>query len=684
MKKILFFSVAALALASCSNDEFLGENQTSKNDASGAIKFASTTNGMTRADHVGADAADLLGNNFVVMGTKGGTIGTPSSVVTTKVFDHYNVNWTQNTANTTASNTADWEYVGQTVHAYATANGITAQSIKYWDYSAGQYDFIAYSGGTADLVYDAAAANKLYVTEITPATATSATGGAYTVTGATADLGNFYIADLVTVPQANFGNEVSIKFRNLTSKVRVALYETVPGYSIRDVEFYESDAADVRYVAASPQPTSGTMENYFHQDGTPYTSSDNYDSNETYCVPESDVTTTATLYSQTANIYSDGTYTVYYPTVNNNTDSDNNKAHVSFAASTSGAATTSTYAALDYNNAKTLEGAVGSKTEKKYLGEASNNATYVDNSTTKPYTIVLPNESATALTLRVNYTLVSNDGSNETIKVWGAKAVVPAQYVQWKSNYAYTYLFKISDNTNGCTKGLGLGTAGLTPITFDAVVAETEDGLQETVTTVATPSITTYMKEAPNATANDEYPAGTIYVMVQDGATIKDLSSDGQLYTVTGATTNVPATEANVMDALNIRTSTGTGSPVVITGRNSLVLTEATSDATITAIPGVNGNDITVTAGQAASFTGATGKTYAYVYTVSTGTASTYNTAVTLTGASAPSDFTTAYYKDFRCTTLCVAGDYTDGDTYYQKLTNNNNVYAVKVIKVVS
>lgn len=692
MKKIFIYSLAALALTSCGDDEFLGVSHKDNPKTDGAILFSPSKRAMTKGEHVGADAAALLNNNFVVMGTKGGTIDTPSSVVATKVFDHYNVNWTANTANTTASNTADWEYAGQTVHTYATANGITAQTIKYWDYSAGQYDFIAYSGGTATVITSGTpTAGQLLVTQITPATATNATNGAYMVTGATADLAKFYIADLVTAynpaytsaPTAvRMGNEVQLKFRNIASKVRVGLYETVPGYSIKDVEFYASDAANIRYVAASPQPTSGTMENYFKQDGTPYSSSDNYDSNVTYYVPESDVTTTATLYSQSANIYTDGTYTVYYPTVNDATKSDYNKAHVSFAPTkdasdnVTGATTTSTYAALKYTNSKDITG-----TTVNYLGETSNDATYCETTPAKDYFTVLPNESATALTLRVNYTLVSNDGSQETIKVWGAKAVVPAQYTTWKSNYAYTYLFKISDNTNGQTQGLGLGTVGLVPITFDAVVTDSEDGMQETVTTVATPSITTYMKEAPNVTANDEYPAGTIYVMVQDGATLKgDLNTKGQLYTVTGASAKVPATEANVMDALNIRTSTGTSSPVVITGRNSLVLTEATSDATITAIPGVNGNDITVTAGQAAGFTGATG-TYAYVYTVSDAADTEYNTAVVLTAE--PSDWNASdnvYYTDFACTNKANI-TYADG-TYYQKLTNNNTTYAVKVIKV--
>ena len=95
--------------------------------------------------------------------------------------------------------------------------------------------------------------------------------------------------------------------------------------------------------------------------------------------------------------------------------------------------------------------------------------------------------------------------------------------------------------------------------------------------------------------------------------------------------------------------------------------------------------DITVTTKTAAKFTPSTG-TYAYVYTVTapSGTGTPVTTAVKLTGAEAPSDFTTAYYTDEACEHLCVAGDYTDGKTYYQKYTKNNGVYAVKVIKVIA
>lgn len=640
MKKVIYLSaIAAVALAGCTNDDTIVSNENELNTSDG-ISFRMSAKMPTRAEeHVGADAATKLNNQFVVSGFKGAS-SVPNGTGST-VFNHYKVEYTANTAGKTESNTADWEYVGITPLA-DYGNGET-QTIKYWDYKQDQYDFIAYSTSDATVIHGETPTptdGKLYVTAITPTSATSSTGGAYKVAGSTAQLSKFYIADLVTIPRADYSKEVKITFRNIAAKVRIGLYETIPGYSIKDVKFYVN--------GTEGSPSAGTS---------------------------------GTLYSSSANIYTKGTYTVYYPTVNSTEPtSDKNKAHVVFAA-TGDQASYQSFGELN------LVRAQGSTHEEggKYLGIASNSATYPTNSSEKPYTTVLPNESATSLTLRCDYTLISDDGSKEEIVVHGATAVVPAIYCQWKSNYAYTYLFKISDNTNGVTDDLNNtngSLSGLHPITFDAATIETEDGIQETVTTVATPSITTYCADPNvNVTEKNEYPANkTVYVMVQDGATLKgDLGTYGKLYTVT--TTGTAITEATVHDALTIGAG-GSG----VASRNGITLTNAESDATITAIPGADGNNITVGAGTAASFTtGAAGTVYAYVYETTPSPAPaavTFNTAVILTGASAPSDFTSAYYKDFACENLCAAGDYTDGGTYYQEITNNKKTFAVKVIKV--
>lgn len=78
---------------------------------------------------------ETISKTFKVWGykTTGGN-NTGGFTDSQNVMDEYTVSWTQQTANTTSSNTADWEYVG-----------IANQTIKYWDYSATSYRFFAYS-----------------------------------------------------------------------------------------------------------------------------------------------------------------------------------------------------------------------------------------------------------------------------------------------------------------------------------------------------------------------------------------------------------------------------------------------------------------------------------------------------------------------------------------------------------
>ncbi len=643
MKKILFFAAAITVMASCTSNEFVGDPTGGPvGQEKGAISFSSSSNAMTRADYVGADAAALLNNKFIVGGFKSNGDVTATAEATGTVFNNYIVNWEQNTAATTESNTSDWEYVGVTAASPSTITG--TQTIKYWDYSMPQYDFIAYSLGKS---------TGVTASIITPATAKT---NAYTLTGPADELTKCYIADMVTAykdgtdASHKYQDEVKLSFRSLGTKVRVALYETIPGYSVKDVKFYTDDATEISTGASA-----------------------------------TDATLFTTGSAATDKFYPTGTYTVSFPTIGKTAftanNADYNQAHVTFAG-TGTAATTKAFGALNYTGEEDREAA-----GDVYLGRHSNAATYAG--TDPYYTTVLPNETGAVLELRIDYTLLSIDGSGEIINVHGAKAFVPSIYAKWLPNYAYTYIFKISDNTNGWTSTVNTDPAGLYPITFDAVVAEATDYKQSTITTVASPSITTYQKG--HDISKDEYSANTgdIYVQVIADGTLKgDLDAKGKLYTLSRA-----ATEAEVMDALNIQTASDATS---ITGRNTLVLTTATSDASITAIPGEDGNDITVVAKTAAKFTPAaptgpaTVNYYAYVYDTGTDEADTeINTAVIFDAA--PTDWATTYsnyYTDESCTTTAPATFPTLGAgekvTYYQKYTNLNKVYGVKVIKVVA
>jgi len=376
-----------------------------------------------------------------------------------------------------------------------------------------------------------------------------------------------------------------------------------------------------------------------------------------------------------------GTMTISYPKIGatNKTDPDYNKAVATFAAAQGDTpGSTLAFSTLNYENPSEDARLAYQGNTNKYLKRTSADPSFAG--TTAPYyTTVLPNETGNVLELRVDYTLEAIDGSKETITIHGATAYVPQIYTTWKPNVAYTYIFKISDNTNGWTSTLDTDPTGLYPITFDAVAVNAEDNAQSTITTVATPSITTYQKG--HDISKNEYGASTdnlIYVQVMSGNTLAtDLATKGQLYTVT-ARQGMAITEADVMDALNMQESATNG---VITGRNGWELTPATSVANFTTIPGVDGKDITVTAGTAASFTPAAG-TYAYVYTVSTGSPSEYYTNVTVAEGTNVGDG--SYFTQSNGTyTVCPAGTTAvAGTPYYKKYTNNNNVYGVKVIKV--
>lgn len=645
MNKYFLYAASVLALASCSSDDFLGENSgNGQNAANSVINFGGETGKITRAANgtsVGASAAKLLGGKFYVLGTKG-TLPDYNPTETI-VFDNYQVNWKENSAGTTTDNTNDWEYVGVTPTGLnAGGNKITAQSIKYWDYSQPHYDFIAYSVGDNILATSGDAVEGTIVGSAIQTPKANAEEGknyfSYSLKGKTIkDLQECYYTDVTPVEKDDYKKPVKFTFKNLTAKVRVAFYETIPGYTVSDIQFYDN-ANDPRAELT--------------------------DKDEAYLY------TTGGIQLST-----NGTINVTYPKVGSKNASDPafNKAFVSIVTGTDNTTTKLGLGTVNYNNGVLNDNA-----------KEANMAGKVENSY---FTAVLPAEGH-ALTLRLNYTLTSTDGSGEQIKVYGATAVIPASYTAWQPNHAYTYIFKISDNTNGATSTDTTTPDGLFPITFDAVVADVDnvDFSHESITTVATPSVTTY---AFNSTTKkvikaygvgNEYPAAKttdIYFSVsEDGNTMNDLDSKGQLYSVSDA----GATEATVIDALQISASKNENT---VTGRNNIVLTKVKTDI-VNEIPKEDGEPIKVGDNTTAKFTATeTATTYAYVYLKKKGTPTTIYTAVTI-----GNDGTSIiagdgeYFEDPSGKKAVTQGTtLTVGTTYYKKYTNNNNIYGVKVVK---
>lgn len=554
MNKFFIAAASALALASCSSDDFLGEIQgNEQNGATSAINFGGDTGKITRATTKGNAAADLLENNFVVVGFKGSK--TDAANNETYAFDHYNVNFKDGSAFSTESNRAGWEYVNQDMKVKGAdkslaQSGASQQTIKYWDHSCASYDFIAFSMGKKD------AASK-YATPTHVDKANLATA-AYTLTGDVNTLSECYISDMKTVQEKDYNKtSVSMSFRHLASKVRMALFEIVPGYVISDVKFY--DATDDT-ATANPE---GTLIGKFNNSGT---------------------------------------LTVFFPTTgtDNAEDKDYNKAHVKFKASTTasevGVLDSKKFGAVNYNNQ--TEGTISAGTT--YLSQNAATPSYCG----AGYQNVLPSEgAASAITLRIDYKLTSVDGSKETINVKGATATVPAEYTEWKSGYAYTYIFKISQDTNGSTGG---SSTGLTAISFDAVVVDDEaNGLQETITTVSDNSFTTYGYKDNKVTTNgNEYVNGTdIYATVYVPAAGEDPAktvAPQKLYTVTledGATQTI--NEASVANALVKGTPDATAKTWTVTdyaGKKMIVTEKEGVATTVTSVPAGPGYTLNVNA----------------------------------------------------------------------------------------
>lgn len=417
MKKYIFLAASALTLASCSSDDFLGDTQGSTpTSANSAINFGGDAGKITRATSNEGDDHVKLDNQFKVYGVK----KTNEKFVT--VFKDYSVLYNENL---TTSNTNKWEYVKDN------------QTIKYWDYSASEYRFVAgspISAFTFKVPSDGTTMN------IESATITGLGGHIVANTTETANTFNpVYVAEPKVVAKADYKNTVQFNFVRQQSMVRVGFYETIPGYSVTNIKFYEADG------------TSATSNNVILTSAT-----------EGYFIGGTNVSGTVTYDWTTAT----PSYTFAY------TDNTNLKKSKNWYA-----------------------GKLGSLEKKSTAEVGLLYGTDKDMSAATGYFTVLPTQVATAspILIKCDYELTSDDGSGETINVKGATAAIPAAFSKWEANTRYTYLFKISDKTNGTTGDPNNpdDPAGLYPITFDAVVKDEKQG---TTTTVATPSITTYQE----------------------------------------------------------------------------------------------------------------------------------------------------------------------------------------------
>lgn len=495
MNKYLIIAASALALAGCSSDDFLGDGS-GNGQNSAAIQFGGGTTKTHRATSTAPyDLAKLQSNGFWVYGTKHSADEDNTATNDQAVYTNYYLKYDGN-KNNTQSNTAGWEYVGVDNTKYrdnVTPKVDADQTIKYWDYSAKAYTFYAATAKPADVE-----AGNVKIEKITGDDAGTVYTKGYNVT-LKGDIAwdELYFADRKVISKTRdaehgkynvYGGEVNFKFRNALTKVRVAMYETIPGYSVTIDGFYYTKDGE------TAQTTEATDKFKADASNTPLETSPE---GVTYKV-------------------------VYYDKTEASGQLENQPKMLPNAAGKPGATKT------------VLELGDNLKANTK-LSEIITTPTY-DTDGGK-YTLFMPQaDNDKTLSLKVDYTLTSLDGSGEQIKVKGATAVIPAKYLCWRPNYAYTYLFKISDNTNGSTGGKD-DPAGLYPITFNASVVETAEGNVEYISAMGTATITTFaVKGGLYQHGNADYLKGSdLYATVveKDKSTVALEAGNTKVYKLT-------------------------------------------------------------------------------------------------------------------------------------------------------
>ena len=474
MKKYLIFAASALVLASCSSDDFLGENPGNVQNATTAINFGGEAGKTTRTTSNTGSAPEMLGKEFKIYGVKSGTT---SGTDYTPVFQNYLL-WYDDANQNTTTNKSGWEYVGTAgKHGSATLN--SNQTIKFWDYASADYRFVAGAPSTA-FNFTPGTNNTLESATITGLSG-HITDNTESGTDPKTEPNPVYVAKPVVVSSDNYKQPVTFTFVRHQTKVRVGIYETIPGYKISSISFYPYEENSDAFSSTSSQNIilTTTTAGYF-KGGSSVSGKINYE-------------------------WSEPKYTFEYET----TGLIQRKNWYGGKFANGVPATVSTEAVI-----KNLYGTDADMESNGYF-------------------TVLPTPSTTEakpILIKCDYTLTSDDDSGETIHVKGATAAIPAAFSKWDVNTRYTYIFKISQNTNGTTGDPSDPNpeVGLYPITFDAVVTDMTDKTHGTITTVTTPSITTY--QAGSVTDNGiEYKSGTaIDVTVTDAnGNVQPLTAGG-------------------------------------------------------------------------------------------------------------------------------------------------------------
>lgn len=430
MKKFLLMAAVATTLVNCSSDFDLSEGQ-----GGGGV-----------SDVIGFQ---VQGRNSIKRGTlqeakhyNFGVFAYKSTDKTNNIMDNYLVGYlkdgigystsgsTTDDPNSNVDGKSNWMYEGMGYNQFhgtyagevlnpnsKYASNVANQYLRYWDKSAPTTNFYAY----VPYLNTSAVGNTVSYVDGT-ARGNASNTDTYVMTfpfgtiehGYDDEQAYEYMYASTQVAAANYGHDVQLQFKRLNAKVNIKFWEDIPGYSVHMIDLGDvTDATGTKHytISAVPSIKEAGQGTYGYKLGAIYTKNGvkikfNTDATVDQIKQYQGETTDKPLEFTTPTAATIG------------------ESRIEATLSPT------TYFAIPKYNAT---GAVLSNTA----------ANFNDNGTLNT------NLATTGLTFHVSYELISTTGEKITVK--DATVHVPYNYCEWKENTRYTYIFKITTNSNGTT-----------------------------------------------------------------------------------------------------------------------------------------------------------------------------------------------------------------------------------------
>lgn len=444
MKKILFFAATVAMMASCADSDLI-ENGGQSTGQNGAIGFVMQNKNMTRsysdlqtAGHYNfgvfayksTDKVNPVMPNYLVgyydnakaYQETGTTVGDQAGVADGKSYWMY-----EGMGNTEYKGT----YAGAALDAAHTSNNPN-QYLKYWDMAAAHTYFYAYApyinggvGVTATYVDGVAQTDKSTGNDTYVLTIPNGTIQAQMVEdGEPHDMYEYMYASK-KVAKADYGHDVALEFHRLNAKVNIKFWEDVPGYKVRIIDLGGNNSYKGVHATAAvknpdfPAPASAAPYNTLSYSEYGYAGGKYYSQNGVKIHFNDGVKDGMKQFV--------GTEQTNANTLQFTAPTEAQIGETRFTAAKS----PSTYYAVPKGQGENL--LANTTTDYSDAG-AAEDAIY----------------GVTGFTFHVSYELTAED-TGERIVVKNATVHVPYGYCNWKGNTHYTYIFKITQNSNGST-----------------------------------------------------------------------------------------------------------------------------------------------------------------------------------------------------------------------------------------